>query len=104
MGKIKKVVKPVEIENTIDEKEEEEDDMVLDFSSGSAKMVQNTATKVKEISEKETNKKSGGAFSVFRDLIEKVDIAKEIEEAGNVTIFSPFNDAFDKLPTKVEDM
>ena len=42
--------------------------------------------------------------SVFKELVAKVDIEKEIEEAGNVTIFSPFNNAFDKLPMKVEDM
>ena len=27
-----------------------------------------------------------------------------MEEAGNVTIFTPFNEAFDKLPTKLEDL
>merc|ERR1711971_643618 len=46
----------------------------------------------------------GGAFSKFRELIAKVDIVKEVEEAGNVTIFTPFNKAFDKLPTKLEDL
>merc|ERR1719219_3272110 len=58
--------------------DEEENDLVLDFSSGKPKMVEDTATKVG-----------------VNDLL---------EEAGNVTIFSPVNDAFDKLPVKVEDV
>ena len=33
-----------------------------------------------------------------------VDIAQELEAAGNVTIFSPLNTAFEKLPTKIEDV
>ena len=78
--------------------------MVLDFSSGTAQVVENTATKIEELSEEETVKAAGGAFSKFRELIAKVDIVKEVEDAGNVTIFTPFNKAFDKLPTKLEDL
>ena len=78
--------------------------MVLDFSSGTAQVVENTATKIEELSEEETIKAGGGAFSKFRELIAKVDIVKEVEDAGNVTIFTPFNKAFDKLPTKLEDL
>ena len=39
----------------------------------------------------------------FRALIEKVDITQELKMAGNVTIFSPLNEAFDKLPIKIEN-
>ena len=78
--------------------------MVLDFSSGTAQVVENTATKIEELSEEETVKAGGGAFSKFRELIAKVDIVKEVEDAGNVTIFTPLNEAFDKLPTKIEDL
>jgi len=38
-----------------------------------------------------------------RALIEKVDITQELKMAGNVTIFSPLNEAFDKLPIKIEN-
>ena len=88
--------------NTIDNEKEKDDNAIIDFSSGKPEIVEDTATKVKEVSVETI--KPGGAFSVFRDLIEKVDISEEVKEAGNVTIFSPFNDAFDKLPTKLEDM
>ena len=30
-------------------------------------------------------------------MIEKVDITQELRSAGNVTIFSPLNEAFEKL-------
>ena len=78
--------------------------MVLDFSSGSAKVVENTATTIEELSEEESAKAFGNAFSKFIELIGKVGIIKELQEAGNVTIFTPFNEAFDKLPTKIEDL
>ena len=42
-------------------------------------------------------------FCFFRALIEKVDITQELKMAGNVTIFSPLNEAFDKLPIKIEN-
>ena len=90
--------------NTIDNEKEKDDDAIIDFSSGKPEIVEDTATKVKDVPVNTIATKPGGAFSVFRDLIQKIDISKEVEEAGNVTIFSPFNDAFDKLPTKVEDM
>merc|ERR1719362_2076531 len=76
-----------------------DDNLVLDFSSGSAKMVPNTATNVKIVSAED----SSGAFSTFRALIEKVDITQELKMAGNVTIFSPLNEAFDKLPIGIEN-
>ena len=38
-----------------------------------------------------------------RDLIDLVNITQELEAAGNVTIFSPTNQAFEKLPTIVEN-
>merc|ERR1711862_121652 len=44
------------------------------------------------------------AFSKFENLVDKADIGKVLEEAGNVTIFTPFNAAFDKLPAKVDDL
>ena len=54
----------------------EEKDLVLDFASGTAQVVENTATKIEELSEEETIKAGGGAFSTFRELIAKVDIVK----------------------------
>ena len=36
--------------------------------------------------------------------VAKMPTIKELQEAGNVTIFTPFNEAFDKLPTKIEDL
>ena len=42
-------------------------------------------------------------INFFRALIEKVDITQELKMAGNVTIFSPLNEAFDKLPIKIEN-
>ena len=95
-------IKPGQIKKI--EEMAEEEDLVLDFSSGSAQVVENTATKIKELSEEETVKAGDGAFSKFRELIAKVDVVKEVEEAGNVTIFAPFNESFDKLPTKIEDL
>ena len=50
--------------------------MVLDFSSGTAQVVENTVTKIEELSEEDTIKAGGGAFSKFRELIAKVDIVK----------------------------
>ena len=46
--------------------DEEKNDDVVDFSSGSAKVVKNTATKAKVVSEKETKNAGGKAFSQFR--------------------------------------
>jgi len=106
-GKIKSpykkvTVKPVEIQEI--EEETEDEDLVLDFSSGSAKVVENTATVIEELSEEESAKGFANAFSKFIKLIGKVGIVKELQEAGNVTIFTPFNEAFDKLPTKIDDL
>ena len=98
----KVTVKPVEIQKI--EEETEDEDLVLDFSSGSAKVVENTATVIEELSEEEAAKGFANAFSKFIKLIGKVGIVKELQEAGNVTIFTPFNEAFDKLPTKIEDL
>ena len=58
-GKIKSpykkvTVKPVEIQKI--EEETEDEDLVLDFSSGSAKVVENTATVIEELSEEESAK------------------------------------------------
>jgi uncharacterized surface protein with fasciclin (FAS1) repeats len=66
--------------------------LVLDFSSGSAKIVENTATVIEELSEEELSKAFANAFSKFIKLIGKVGIVKELQEAGNVTIFTPFNE------------
>ena len=81
------------------EGEEEEEDLVLDFSSGQAEVVENTATQVKVVSEEKVAKAGGKAFTKFRELSKTVGIEKEIEDAGNVTIFSPRNRDFDKLTT-----
>merc|ERR1712194_240178 len=86
--------------------EEVGDNLVLAFSSGQPEMVENTATQVEVKSEEEVadSPAAKNAFSKFRGLIDIVGIAEELEEAGNVTIFSPLNKAFDKLNTPVEDL
>ena len=84
---------------TLNHEDEEEEDLVLDFSSGQAEVVENTATQVKVVSEEKVAKAGGKAFTKFRELSKTVGIEKEIEEAGNVTIFSPRNRDFDKLTT-----
>ena len=89
---------------TTPEKDEEEDDLVLDFSSGKAETVENTATKVEVKSEEQVSKGAQNAFSKFRELIDAVGVNDLLEEAGNVTLFSPVNNAFDQLPIKVEDV
>ena len=82
---------------------EEEEDLVLDFSSGSPQMVPNTATQVEVKNETQVASSAGNAFSTFREIIDRVNITRELEEAGDVTIFSPVNKAFDKLPISIED-
>ena len=86
--------------------EEVGDNLVLDFSSGQPKMVENTATQVEVMSEEEVADSPAvkNAFSTFRELIDLVGINEEVEAAGNVTIFSPLNKAFDKLDTPIEDV
>ena len=81
--------------------EEVEDNLVLDFSSGQPEMVENMATQVEVKSEEEIAETPAvkNAFSTFRELIDLVGIDEELEAAGNVTIFSPINKAFDKLDT-----
>ena len=84
---------------TLNHEDEEEEDLVLDFSSGQAEVVENTATQVEVVSEEKVAKAGGKAFTKFRELSKTVGIEKEIEDAGNVTIFSPRNRDFDKLTT-----
>ena len=84
---------------TLNHEDEEEEDLVLDFSSGQAEVVENTATQVKVVSEEKVAKAGGKAFTKFRELSKTVGIEKDIEDAGNVTIFSPRNRDFDKLTT-----
>ena len=69
-------------------------------------MVENTAVQVKVKSEEEvaSSPAAKNAFSQFRELIDLVGIDEELEAAGNVTIFSPVNKAFDNLDTPVEDL
>ena len=33
-----------------------------------------------------------------------VNVSQELEAAGNVTVFTPVNTAFEKLATKIEDV
>merc|ERR1712062_508870 len=77
--------------------ESPEENLVLDFSSGSAKEVQNTASKVEGMDEENPS----GAFSIFRELSERVDITEDLRRAGNVTIFSPTNDVFENFPEDI---
>ena len=83
-----------------------EDNLVLDFSSGQPEMVENTATQVEVKSEEEISSSPAvkNAFSQFRELIDLVGINEELKAAGNVTIFSPLNKAFDKFDTSIEDV
>ena len=81
----------------------EEEDLVLDFSSGSPQMVPNTATQVEVKNETQVATSAGNAFSTFREIIDRVNITQILEEAGNVTILTPVNKAFDKLPSSIED-
>ena len=69
-------------------------------------MVENTAVQVEVKTEEEvaSSPAAKNAFSQFRELIDLVGIDEELEAAGNVTIFSPINKAFDKLDTPVEDL
>ena len=81
--------------------QEEDDDIVLDFSSGKAEKVRNTASTPAPVTP------STGAtnnFSKFIKLIDLVGVNDVLEEIGNVTIFSPINEAFEALPIKVEDL
>merc|ERR1711894_718075 len=61
----KVTAKPVEIQEIEEETEDEDEDLVLDFSSGSAKVVENTATVIEELSEEELSKAFANAFSKF---------------------------------------
>jgi len=69
-------------------------------------MVENTATQVEVKSEEEVSSSGAAknAFSQFRKLIDTVGIEDELDAAGNVTIFSPVNKAFDELSTPIEDV
>ena len=59
----------------------------------------------KIIHQKKGNKKNPEhAFSKFKELTKKSGISQEIEDAGNVTIFSPMNRDFDKLNLKFDDV
>jgi len=79
-------------------------DEVLDFSSGSAQVVENTAEKVEEISEQDTNEGGSKGFSIFRNLFESVDLEKELANIGNITIFAPDNKAFEALSFDVKSL
>jgi len=87
--------------------EEEEEDLVLDFSSGKAEVVVNTAKPIKVVSEeKAADAIQNGplGFSKFKELSRKANIDQEIIDAGNVTIFSASNQDFDKSSVKFEDV
>ena len=43
-------------------------------------------------------------FSKFKELTRKANIDQAIIDAGNVTMFSPNNQDFDKAPIKFEDV
>ena len=43
-------------------------------------------------------------FSKFKELSRKANIGQEIIDAGNVTIFSPNNQDFDKAPINFEEV
>merc|ERR1712156_85184 len=85
-----------------------EDDSILDFSSGKAKVIKNTAKTVKKVVSKEevVNEFQNGplGFSKFKELSRKANIGQEIIDAGNVTIFSPNNQDFDKAPINFEEV
>ena len=86
--------------------EEVGDNLVLDFSSGQPEMIANTANEVEVKSEEEVadSPAAKNAFSKFRELIELVGVNEVLKEAGNFSIFSPLNTAFDELDTSIEDV
>ena len=77
----------------------------MDFSSGQAEKVEDTAVKVEVVSEKKVQSASEKAFSKFRELSETI-IAEELKAAGspNVTIFAVKNTVFDELTTAIDNV
>merc|ERR1712156_908332 len=84
--------------------EEEEDNTVLDFSSGEAKVVENTVEKIEKKSNVRIATGAKNQFTKFQELIDTTGVADIIDAAGNVTIFSPLNKAFEEMTTKIDDV
>ena len=97
----KEAPEPVQPAQNIIQKEPEKN-TVLDFSSGSAQVVENTATQVEQTSEENVQKGAQKGFSIFRGMVEKLNL--ELADVGNITIFSPDNRAFENLPFNVEEL
>merc|ERR1712047_85518 len=87
----KLVSKP--IENQI-----EEEETVLDFSSGSAQEVENTATEVKKTETIETT----NGFEILTKGYEKLGLDEELAGIGNITIFAPRDDDFKKAVIDID--
>jgi len=87
----KLVSKP--IENQI-----EEEETVLDFSSGSAQEVENTATEVKQTETIETT----NGFEILTKGYEKLGLDEELAGIGNITIFAPRDDDFKKAGIDID--
>jgi len=90
---VKLVSKP--IDNQIQEEE-----TVLDFSSGSAQEVENTATEVKQTTTIETT----NGFEILTKGYEKLGLDQELAGIGNITIFAPRDDDFKKAGIDIDNI
>ena len=76
----------------------EEEETVLDFSSGSAQEVENTATEVKQTETIETT----NGFEILTKGYEKLGLDEELAGIGNITIFAPRDDDFKKAGIDID--
>ena len=76
----------------------EEEETVLDFSSGSAQEVENTATEVKQTETIETT----NGFEILTKGYEKLGLEEELAGIGNITIFAPRDDDFKKAGIDID--
>merc|ERR1711953_1603574 len=82
----------------------DDDDTVLDFSSGEAQVVKTTVEKVEPISEEGLAKEGRKGFNVFKGLIDKLGLEDRFADepqGAEFTIFTPGNSAFYELPYDV---
>ena len=75
-----------------------EEETVLDFSSGEAREVENTATKVEKTEEIETT----NGFEILTKGYERLGLDEELSNIGNITIFAPRDEDFIKAGIDIE--
>ena len=78
----------------------QEEETVLDFSSGSAQEVENTATEVKQTTTIETT----NGFEILTKGYEKLGLDQELAGIGNITIFAPRDDDFKKAGIDIDNI